>query len=134
MAATQVRLALVVEGGVSLAVWMSGVAHEVDLLRRAAGGPADTAATVTDGTDSDGPAPSPTGSVLAEWQALCEALDIEVVVDILGGTSAGGLNAALLGCSAATGAPLPDLKQLWAEAGQLERHKLLHAPGTTPLP
>ena len=31
----QVRLALVVEGGVSLAVWMSGMVHEVDLLRRA---------------------------------------------------------------------------------------------------
>ena len=30
MANTQVRLGLVFEGGVSLAVWMSGVAHEID--------------------------------------------------------------------------------------------------------
>jgi hypothetical protein len=33
--APEVRLALVLNGGVSLAVWMGGVTHEIDLLRRA---------------------------------------------------------------------------------------------------
>ena len=31
----EIRLALVMNGGVSLAVWMGGVAHELDLIRRA---------------------------------------------------------------------------------------------------
>ena len=33
--APEVRLALVLNGGVSLAVWMGGVTHESDLQRRA---------------------------------------------------------------------------------------------------
>lgn len=32
---TELRVALVLNGGVSLAVWMSGVVHEIDRLRRA---------------------------------------------------------------------------------------------------
>jgi len=35
MAGRELRLALVLNGGVSLAVWMAGVIHEIDLLRRA---------------------------------------------------------------------------------------------------
>ncbi|MGW0552598.1 hypothetical protein [Streptomyces altiplanensis] len=31
----ETRLALVLNGGVSLAVWMGGVTHEIDALRRA---------------------------------------------------------------------------------------------------
>src|SRR4051812_2022829 len=33
--AGELRLAVVMNGGVSLAIWMGGVAHELDLLRRA---------------------------------------------------------------------------------------------------
>ena len=33
----EVRIALVLNGGVSLAVWMGGVTHELDLIRRASG-------------------------------------------------------------------------------------------------
>lgn len=34
----EIRIALVLNGGVSLAVWMGGVTHELDLIRRASGG------------------------------------------------------------------------------------------------
>ncbi len=65
---TELRLALVFNGGVSLAVWMAGVTHEIDRLRRA-----------------EGP-----------WRDLCRDANATVVVDIIAGTSAGGLNGTLL--------------------------------------
>jgi len=39
----QLRMALVLNGGVSLAVWMGGVLHELDLLRRASSDVLDAA-------------------------------------------------------------------------------------------
>ena len=40
----EIRIALVLNGGVSLAVWMGGVTHELDLIRRASGGAGKPAA------------------------------------------------------------------------------------------
>lgn len=122
MARTQIRLGLVVEGGVSLAVWMSGVAHEVDLLRRA-GDPEREPLEATAEMQA-----------LSHWRALCDDLDVDVVVDLVSGTSAGGINGALLACASATGQPLPPLRDLWVSAAQLQRDKLLRPAGTEPLP
>src|SRR5215475_393430 len=121
MARTQVRLGLVVEGGVSLAVWMSGVTHEVDLLRRA-------------GSPAREPLPADAGLALRRWRELCNALDVDVVVDVVAGTSAGGLNVAFLASAIAAGQPLPALKEVWSKAAQLERGKLLRSSGAAPLP
>ena len=120
MPRTQLRLALVIEGGVSLAVWMSGVAHEIDLLRRA-------------GSRGREPLPPECSEALRRWRTLCDDLNLDIVVDVIAGTSAGGLNGALLACSIATGQPLPDLKKLWTETAQLEPGKLLRPPDTEPL-
>ena len=120
MPRTQLRLALVIEGGVSLAVWMSGVAHEIDLLRRA-------------GSRDREPLPPECSEALRRWRTLCDDLNLDIVVDVIAGTSAGGLNGALLACSIATGQPLPDLKKLWTETAQLEPGKLLRPPDTEPL-
>ena len=66
-------------GGVSLAVWMGGVAVELDEARRAV-------------PRSDGPA-----RTTAElYAAVCAAFDRRLVIDILAGASAGGLNGAFL--------------------------------------
>jgi Protein of unknown function (DUF3376)/Patatin-like phospholipase len=119
----QVRLALVVEGGVSLAVWMSGVVHEVDLLRRA-GAP-----------DRDEPEPDgPDGEALRRWRTLCDELRVDVVVDIVAGTSAGGLNGALLASAIASGSPLPPLRDLWLKTAELTRDKLLNEADRGPVP
>jgi len=122
MARTQVRLGLVIEGGVSLAVWMSGVAHEIDLLRRAGSPGREPLA-------NDGEA-----EALRRWRALCDELDVDVIVDVVSGTSAGGLNGAWLACAVAAGRPLPPLKKLWVETAQLERGALLRPNDLTPLP
>jgi patatin-related protein len=119
MANIQVRLGLVFEGGVSLAVWMSGVAHEIDLLRRA-GIPGRVGA-------SEHPD-------VQRWRGLCDKLERDVIVDVVAGTSAGGINGALLACAVAAGNRMPMLRDLWVEHAQLTRGRLLREDGKDPLP
>ena len=99
----ETRLALVMNGGVSLAVWMGGVSAEIDRLRRAGREPAG----------DDG--------VLALWEKLVKALDVRVTVDVIAGTSAGGLNGAALATSIARGTKLPDLRKTWLDVASIKR-------------
>jgi patatin-related protein len=103
------RLALVMNGGVSLAVWMGGVAREIDNARRASNGlplPADASETETITYDL--------------WVKATEKAGATVTVDVIAGTSAGGLNGVLLAASIARGAPMSRwLRDLWVELGQL---------------
>ena len=71
------RLALVLNGGVSLAVWMGGVTAEIDRMRRAA-----YPALMHGGGDP----------VLKRWEHLLERLRVRLIVDVIAGASAGGLN------------------------------------------
>jgi predicted acylesterase/phospholipase RssA len=105
----EVRLALVLNGGLSLAVWMGGVTNEIDLLRRA---------SVHD--------PVAAGTAGSFWRRLCEKYNLRVTVDIIAGTSAGGLNGALLASAVAAGKPVPPtLRGLWIHDAALTRGKLL---------
>ncbi|GAA4966136.1 DUF3376 domain-containing protein [Actinoplanes utahensis] len=121
MSRTQIRLGLVFQGGVSLAVWMSGMTHEIDLLRRA-------------GAPDRAELPADAGPALRGWRALCDELGVDVIIDVVAGTSAGGINGAVLASAVAAGNPLPSLKELWVEAAQLSRGKLLRGSGRGPLP
>lgn len=96
----KVRIALVMNGGVSLAVWMGGVTHEINRLRttRAAG---------------TGP-----------WAGILAAADREVEVDLVAGSSAGGLNGALLATAIARGGELPLLRDMWRAQARLQSGKL----------
>ena len=78
-----VRLALVLNGGVSLAVWIGGVTHELDRLRRAF----EMEQTST-------------------YARLLRALGCVVRIDVIGGASAGGLNGAMLASAIAYGRSL----------------------------
>jgi patatin-related protein len=91
-------------GGVSLAVWMGGVAVELDAARRAHVDPE--------------PRKDPARPV---YGAICEAFDRVLVIDILAGASAGGINGALLGAVITAGRRLdPDfLRRRWLELGDL---------------
>ena len=97
-----VRLALVLNGGVSLAIWIGGVTAEIDSARRAA-----------QGTDDDGQG---TEGVYAK---LLDALRQDVVVDVIGGASAGGINGVLLGAAIYNSTRLPDLREVWISLGDL---------------
>ena len=99
------RFAVVITGGVSLAVWMGGVAREVNLLVQA-------------GSTTEPPVPAGTdGEVFAFYRELCRLLGWQVEMDVLAGTSAGGINAALLGLCNATGGSLSTLRDLWLNEG-----------------
>jgi hypothetical protein len=118
----ELRLALVLNGGVSLAVWMGGVTHELDLLRRASGAPEEQISFVR---PDDRPI----------WRRWREAAGSRrVVIDVVAGSSAGGINGALLATAIARGTSLdpddadstgPALRGLWERAAGLETGKLL---------
>jgi patatin-related protein len=108
MPAQELRLAITMSGGVSLAIWMGGVARELNLLteascrRPAAPGelPGDTA-------------------VRELYRKLLDLVHVEVSVDVLAGTSAGGINAALLGLAAVGRCDLAGLRRFWIDCGSL---------------
>lgn len=98
---TEIRLAFALNGGVSLAIWIGGVADEV--LRAINGGRLAAEGVV----DSANP-----------WAAVCAELDIFPKADVLTGTSAGGLNAAFLATAVAHGcSDLTPIRSLWLQHG-----------------
>ena len=127
-----VRVAVAMTGGVSLAVWMGGIAREINLLQQASNLRPRAAATT--GTAA---APDPGADDIANpsldlrsrdlYLRLLDVLDVTVTVDVLSGTSAGGINAAMLGLSSAAGVDLAGLRDLWLTAGSLD--VLLRDPG-----
>jgi predicted acylesterase/phospholipase RssA len=105
------QIALVLNGGVSLAVWMSGAVFELDRLRRA------------DLVSGLAPKDSP-GAVLDRIVGATLALtQRRVTIDLVAGTSAGGINGALLGAAIANGNALTrdDLLGTWLRLGDLSR-------------
>ena len=127
----EVRVAVAMSGGVSLAVWMGGVAREINLLQQASN---ERQYENTPGADGAAPGQVP-GPGARDWDGrarelylrLLRCLDLTVTVDVLAGTSAGGVNAALLGLSSAAGADLAGLRNLWLTTGSMDQ--LLRDPG-----
>jgi patatin-related protein len=110
----ELRLATTMTGGVSLAIWMAGVAREINLLSQASqwrwvGGTLPGRSNLT----------MESAACLNFYAELIDLLDIVVDVDILSGTSAGGINAALLASSRVTGSDLGGLRDLWLDLGAL---------------
>jgi predicted acylesterase/phospholipase RssA len=104
-AVQELRLALVMNGGVSLAVWMAGVTHELNQCR--------TAGTTTTST-------------AAVWQRILDQAGYRVVIDLVAGASAGGLNGTVLADAIACGKDLPDLQQLWEQRAALIARNLIN--------
>ncbi|GAB3011479.1 patatin-like protein [Mycobacterium bourgelatii] len=109
----ELRLATTMTGGVSLAIWMAGVAREINLLAQASQW--RRAGERTTQTELSPPAEAS----LRLYLELLEMLDTIVDVDVLSGTSAGGINAALLASSRVSGADLGGLRDLWLDLGAL---------------
>ncbi len=106
----QLRLAAAFTGGVSLAVWMGGMAREMNLLLAASR--IRRGETVADTT-------GPGQRVRAGYAGLLDVLDVDVSMDVLSGTSAGGINAAILGLANVQRFDLDGLRELWFAEGSL---------------
>ncbi len=96
-------------GGVSLSVWMGGVAREMNLLA-AASRPEVFAA----------PEAAADKQVREKYGKLLDLLELDFSIDVLSGTSAGGINAALLGAANVRHRDLGMLRDLWLEQGALD--------------
>ena len=79
-------------GGVSLAIWMSGVTREIDRLRQ-----------------HEGP-----------YGKLLDLVHATARVDVIAGASAGGLSGSLLGLAVATESEVSSALNLWIERGGLK--------------
>jgi predicted acylesterase/phospholipase RssA len=135
----EIRLAIVMNGGLSLAVWMGGVGHEIDLLRRAS--------RVARGASEAqvGGVATYDRQIFDKWVAFCKDHRLgKVFVDVIAGTSAGGLNGTLLATAVARGVPLdpaepsdrtgPWLRDLWLRDAAIQEGRLIRSPKKPPLP
>lgn len=94
------RLAVVLNGGVSLAVWISGVVVELHRLVQASRRTTDRAAD--------------------PYAGLLDVLQARARVDVIAGTSAGGLNGGFLSLGLVHGCDLAGMRDLWRDQGSLE--------------
>ena len=116
----EVRFAVAMSGGVSLAVWMGGVAREMNLLQQASNLRRSPSPPASAGTGRD-------DQCRELYRSLLDLLDVTITTDVLSGTSAGGINAALLGLASVTGLDLGGLRDLWLTTGSMDM--LLRDPG-----
>ena len=111
----EIRLAVVMTGGVSLCIWMGGIARELNLLLHS-GNKASELAKRVQGC----------------YQSLLDLLSADVSVDVLSGTSAGGINAAILGLANVHNSDIGSLRELWLDQGAFDI--LLRDPKDSPTP
>lgn len=117
----ELRLALVCYGGISLAVYMHGITGEIWRLARAS-------RAFQDGEMPGGGTEGVYARLLGE---IAEASDtrVRVLVDIIAGASAGGINGIFLAQAITSGQSLEPLTRLWLENADIEA---LLAPDAAP--
>ena len=108
--AAELRLAVAFTGGVSLAVWMGGMAREMNLLLSASRW--RQGESVPDTSDQG-------RKVRALYADLLELLNVDFSIDVISGTSAGGINAVILGLANVARFDLDGLRKLWFDEGAL---------------
>lgn len=105
----ELRLALVCYGGVSLAVYMHGVTREILNLVRAS-------KQVCDGEASPDISEQTSQHVYADLlNELSEHVELRIVVDVIAGASAGGINGIMLARALAYNLPLDSHRKMWLE-------------------
>lgn len=147
-ACQEIRLAVVMYGGVSLAIYMNGIAQEILRLVRA------TAVTPSPDPWKRIPLlarPSGTETVYRRLGQILRRGGVAVdegrndpgapiytnfVVDVLSGTSAGGINAVFLAKALATDGSLDSLRDLWMDEADIallvnDRKSVKNAPRLT---
>ena len=120
----EIRIAIVMYGGTSLAIYMNGISQEFLQLVCA------TSPAAADGAEKRGTARvyrklahvlSGKGLEDITAEDLGTAPQVRFVIDILSSTSAGGSNSVMLAKALARNTDLAPLKQLWLEEGAIDR-------------
>jgi patatin-related protein len=116
----EVRIALVCYGGVSLAIYMHGVTRELHRL-----------VVASSRFDEEANPFEPSCSEHVYWELLHElaaddGVETRVVVDVISGTSAGGINGVFLAKAIARDLSQQTLRDLWFEEADIA--KLLAGP------
>lgn len=102
----EIRFGVILNGGVSLAVWMGGAVMELDRLTKA--------------SLLDGSLPQVPGSTDV-YAALLALAGSTARADVIAGTSAGGINGAALAlCQVNPEARLSLLRDVWVDQGRIE--------------
>ncbi len=110
----ELRLAVVLYGGASLAIYMHGTTKELHRLVKASA----LADAATSGTT---PSERVYGELLAgDRRARPEGVRTRVVVDVIAGTSAGGMNGVYLSKALAHNRSQDALRDLWLDRGDIK--------------
>ncbi len=117
----ELRLALVCYGGISLAVYMHGITKEIWRLARAS--------RAFHAGDASTPGSQHVYRALFEEIAAETGLKLRVLVDIIAGASAGGINGVFLAQAISAGQSLEPLTDLWLDSADIEA---LIDPGQAP--
>jgi patatin-related protein len=123
----ELRIALVCFGGVSLAVYMHGISKEILKLVRASSalhGITDRAvrakASFFDGADRGDPEYDTETVYFDLLREIGRKIELRVVVDIIAGASAGGINGTMLARALSHDLPMDGLRDLWLDNADVE--------------
>ncbi len=118
----ELRIALVCFGGVSLAVYMHGICKEILKLVRASSAlhritdrSRRAEAAFFDQADPNDPEYDTESYYFELLQKIGHKVELRVIVDILAGASAGGINATMLGRALSHDLPILRLRDLWLD-------------------
>lgn len=118
----ELRIALVCFGGVSLAIYMHGISKEILKLLRASSrlhGIVDrrerAKANFLDGIDNRDNEYDTESEYFELLREIGRKLELRIVVDVIAGASAGGINATMLARAVCHDLPVRKLRNLWIE-------------------
>ncbi len=116
----ELRIALVCFGGVSLAIYMHGITKEILKLARASSAlhaitdrGKRSSATFLDSHDAADPEYDTEAVYFDLLRDIGKTLELRVVVDIVAGASAGGINSTMLARALSHDLPMGRLRELW---------------------
>lgn len=122
----ELRLALVCFGGISLAVYMHGISKEILKLVRASRAlhgirerAARASVSVVDVFPPDDPEYDTETVYFDLLRAVGRHIDLRVIVDVIAGASAGGINGVMLARALAHDLPVAHLRDMWLESGDV---------------
>ena len=123
----ELRLALVCFGGISLAVYMHGISKEIlearsglaDLARDRGPPAARVGAASRTRLRRAIPSTTPRRSISQLLQAIGRRVELRVIVDVIAGASAGGINGVMLGRALAHDLRIGHLRDMWLDGGDV---------------